>query len=727
MCLRGETQGLLGCLMGYTTGAKAVVAMELSFFHLKSNPFVNVPTPDRLFRSRSYLRSMQAIAYGIEGRRGLIALFAKRGVGKTTLLRAYLAQRLQRNIQAIWLTGQSSNFPTILDRVCAQCSVAPADGELEATLRRLRAALMREADAGRRVVLLIDEAESLPPNTLEGLLALADMADGVGRLLTVVLIGEPVLDRYLKRLFSQTLRMDTYRRIHVDPLRRKESLAYVQHRIAQVSTDDEEMFTPGALRRVVRYAQGNPGLLNYVCNESLRAAIIEQQKPISKPIVRAVLNELEGRQPVSLLRWGLAALVGVFVIGGVSMGSPQIGQLWPQPKLASMLTELVAKVTPDWWAADQAEREASPVDLASTAPSEPLPLTPGRAPADSEDHLPILKADATSEDKPLVVDDEVKTRPTAASDTDPSLPSTELTETPASPVSEPAMRALDNAEVKLRAHQIANASLLCLTARPPGNHARDIILVDYNGKVQQRLVADGALNLSPILSPDQRHLAYTSYREGSPTIYVRDLKSEKDERLTLRAGFALPGAWSPDGRYLALSKSESGNSDIFLYDLKRRHMRRLTQHDGIDVSPSFAPDNTRLVFTSSRSGTSQVYLTDVNGRSPKRLTSEGQYNAAPVWAPQGEHIAFIGRSPEQTLELYVILSDGTGLRRVTIGGSTIEDAPTWSPDGQSILYTRVRNGIRERRIVDIQGQNDRELPGHGQVCYSPQWVTQLTN
>lgn len=302
--------------------------MEFSFFRLKYNPFAGVPTPDRLFRSRSHLRSMQAIAYGIEGRRGLITLFAKRGMGKTTLLRAYLAQRFQRNIQAIWLTGQSSNFPTILDRVCAQCNVASVDGELEVTLRRLRSALARESNAGRRVVLIIDEAESLPPNTLEGLLALVDMADGVGRLLTVILIGEPALDQRLKRVFSRTLRMDSYRRIRIDPLRRKESLAYVRHRIAQVSTDDEAMFTPGALGRVVRYARGNPGLLNYVCNEALRAAIIEQQKPISKPIVRAVLNELEGRQPASLLRWGLAALAGVLVIAGVSMGSPQIGRLW---------------------------------------------------------------------------------------------------------------------------------------------------------------------------------------------------------------------------------------------------------------------------------------------------------------------------------------------------------------------------------------------------------------
>jgi TolB protein len=176
-----------------------------------------------------------------------------------------------------------------------------------------------------------------------------------------------------------------------------------------------------------------------------------------------------------------------------------------------------------------------------------------------------------------------------------------------------------------------------------------------------------------------------------------------------------------------LSKSEGGNSDIFLYDLKQRHMRRLTAHSGIDISPSFAPDSKRLVFTSNRSGSSQIYLTDIHGREPERLTSESPYNAAAVWSPQGSWIAFIARSPDQALELYVIRDDGTGLQRLTIGGSSVEDAPTWSPDGRSILYTRVYNDIRERRIVDLDGGNDRELPGHGQVCYAPQWVAHLAN
>ncbi|WP_179137170.1 AAA family ATPase [Candidatus Entotheonella palauensis] len=677
--------------------------MELSFFNLRHNPFVMAPAPDRLFLSRSHLRGMQEIAHGIEGHRGIIALLAPRGRGKTTLVHAYLDQRLQRNVVTIGTTGRSSTFAAILGRLCAQFNV-PADGEIETTLRALRSALRRVSDTGCRVVLLIDEAEGLSAKVLEDLFLLADMEDGSGKLLTILLIGEPELDQHLKRACAQTLRIEGYRRIRIEPLRQQESIAYVQHRIAQVSGDEEAMFTPRALHRIARYAQGNPGLLNHLCNEALRTAIIEQQKPIAKPIVRAVLNDLEGRQPLSLLRWGIAALAGVLVVTGVSMGSPHIGRLWHQPDLKSIVAGLVNKVkslpslaTPEDTPRGPETPDATAVDV-NAPPIPASDLEPQMSSPSPETSLSAAETPSSLPEAPETL----------------TTPDTVAPDTPQPPPEPPT-------------NLIVNASLLCLTARPPGNHARDIILVDYHGKVQQRLVSDGALNLSPILSPDQRRLAYTSYREGTPSIYVRDLKGDKDERLTSPSGIALPGAWSPDGRYLALSKSEDGNSDIFLYDLKRRQMRRLTLHQGIDVSPSFAPDSERLVFTSSRSGSSQIYLTDVNGRSPERLTREGKYNAAPVWSPQGGWIAFIGRSPEQTLELYIIRDDGTKLRRVTIGGSTIEDAPAWSPDGRAILYTRVRNGIRERRIVDRDGRHDRELPGHGQVCYSPQWVAQLTH
>src|SRR5205823_9212276 len=116
------------------------------------------------------------------------------------------------------------------------------------------------------------------------------------------------------------------------------------------------------------------------------------------------------------------------------------------------------------------------------------------------------------------------------------------------------------------------------------------------------LVADGAWNFAPVLSPNATLLAYTSHRSGAHNIYLRNLLTGAEERLTSGSGLAMAGSWSPDGRYLALSHTIDGNSEIFLYDTQSKKMKRLTDDWGIDVSPSFAPDGKRIAFVSDRSG-----------------------------------------------------------------------------------------------------------------------------
>jgi TolB protein len=237
----------------------------------------------------------------------------------------------------------------------------------------------------------------------------------------------------------------------------------------------------------------------------------------------------------------------------------------------------------------------------------------------------------------------------------------------------------------------------------------------------RRLVADGALNLAPSLSPDGTILAYTSYRDGAPAIYLRTLATGTERRLTSKSGFALPGAWSSNGRYLALTLSVEGNSDIFLYDTVHQHVRRLTTHHSIDVSPYFAPDSTRLVFNSDRSGSPQLYLTDIQGRAPVQLTRIGQHNTAPVWSPHDETIAFIGRSPGGTQDVYTIQADGTHLQRLT-NGHRLHKFLTWAPNGRFVLATSLHRTVYERHLVRIDGQERHALPATGLVCQSPQWV-----
>ena len=708
--------------------------MELAFFHLEHNPFLTEPTADQLFRSRGQQRVLQDIIYGIESRRGITAILGARGMGKATLLSTYLEKRKQKDIQALMISGLECSVETVVEKVCQHCDVPFIASDADATLRQLRTALTREYEQGRRIVIIIDEAGSIPLPVLESILVLADMADATGSLLQIFLLADLAFERRLKQAGSPQLNQRIEVRLTILPLTPRESLAYVQHRIASAALSDEPLFTRAALRRIVRYAKGNPGALNYICNAAMERALRHERKPIDATIVQVVLSGLQGYDPPGLLwRWGVVGAASVLLALGLYLGVSKFDTFWPRAQTASVSDEPALSATPDPRPPDRIPH--SPTDsLRSAAPDlngsgagdsrvalSPPPAESGRPEAGQTRPTRVMEMP-----KAMARAAGVSLRP-AESGSEALTPSRALPDPPSNRIQpDGAVPAPQDVAPDSEPPE-AVTSVVCLTARPVGNRRRDIILVDEAGKVRRRLVSDGALNLAPVLSPDGQFLAYTSYREGAPAVYLRHLTSARDERLTLRPGFALPGSWAPNGRYLVLSKSENGNSDIFLYDTDRRDLRRLTKHKGIDISPSFAPDSERLVFTSNRSGSSQIYLTDVNGREPVRLTTTGHYNTSAVWSPQGDTIAFIGRSADQSIDIYTMRADGTDRQRVTQGGSTVEESPSWAPDGQSIMYTRVHNGTRERRIMRVDGTEDRELPGHGPVCYSPQWVALRTN
>jgi TolB protein len=276
-----------------------------------------------------------------------------------------------------------------------------------------------------------------------------------------------------------------------------------------------------------------------------------------------------------------------------------------------------------------------------------------------------------------------------------------------------------------------NTQVICVRPRidkqrqPGGRRGKDLVRMDYDGHEVSVLVADGTLNLQPSLSPDGQSLAYTSYRDGFPNIYIRQMATGTEQRITSGSGLALPGAWSRDGQSLLLSQTEDGNSDIFLYHTRRRRLQRLTTYWGIDVSPSFAPDSRRLVFTSDRSGTPQLYVTDLRGDASVRLTYSGSYNTSPVWSPKGDVIAFVGRSENNALDIFTIGADGQNLRRLTDSDGSYED-PAWSPNGHYLMYVGQRGDTWLRYLMRRDGQGKQELDSDEAVCLAPQWVVRAS-
>jgi type II secretory pathway predicted ATPase ExeA len=670
--------------------------MDFSLYHLAHDPFTTKSEPAVLFLSRCQEEALQAIIYSIEGRQGFGMILGESGLGKTTVLSAYLEREdLKNRLQVIYLSCFHLSFFDMVKNICQRLGIIFNTDSITELLEKLSNALVNEYVKGKNIVVVLDNVHNAPISTLEKLPLLAEIDLDKKKLLQIILVGRPEFQRTLKRPELQDLRRCLRLCAVLSPFTRLESARYLQHRLARNIRQEEPIFTPRALQRLIRYARGNPRRLDQLCSEALVAGVLQHQQPISGRIVREVIRDFMRHNPTPLGRWKF------------------IGFAW-----ALLLVALVCGILTKRW--ETLWLAVRPAFLTSWASR---PLEAGRRPAVAV-QSPIMPEETESATLAVQAPRVLERVPPALTTLQKAafreaivIPTTPR---PPSERREP-LRPLAAREVEL-----GNTAVICVTPRAPGERGKDIVRIDYRGHTRTKLIADGALNLAPALSPDGTMLAYTSYRDGIPTIYLHDLRTAQEERLSSRSGLALPGSWSPDGRYLALSQSVDGNSDIFLYDLQHKHLRRLTTHPGIDILPSFAPDSSRLVFTSNRDGISQIYLTDVHGRPPLRLTTTGVYNTSAVWSPSAEIIAFIGRAQAaQPLGLYTMRVDGTELRRVT-AGVVADETPMWAPDGRFLIYTGLRGGVQELRLVRADGQEDQSVPSPDFACHAPQWVVQQT-
>lgn len=689
--------------------------MDLHFYHLKYDPFLSPPALESAFLSHSQGQALDSIQHGVNTRQGFVMLLGAGGLGKTTVLQIYLHSLDTQQYKVLPLSNPNASLKDLLAQLGDAFDLAHDSAALRAVTEPLHHSLQWELQQGRYVVITVDNAHELTVPTLWNLRMLSDLLRAPqGALVQVILVGRPELASRLRLPELQSLQARFPTPASLTPLTRTESLAYINHRLAAAATQANTVFTPRALARLGKSARGNPRALNTLCTEALFAGLLFRQHPITAATVReAIAEQAPGRSAPAVRVLLVGIMVLLFLIG--LLGSwlyASRGQLFWTPPVPTIFPH-----TPGRGAADK-----TTVDIASTLtpplPPGPVLTFPHRATE------PVCLSPRPG--KPCAPESLFALTPATASDIapvaltvlPPMLPTAPLPPQPAAAGSESAPEFADETA-------LSRTQVLCAMPRTDGRNGKDIIRMDYTGTNLQPLVADGALNLAPSLSPDGTTLAYTSYRNGMPNIYLRDLTTGRESRLTTGAGLALPGAWSPNGRYLALSQSNDGNSDIFLYDTVRQHLRRLTTHQGIDISPYFAPDNTRLVFTSDRSGSPQLYLTDVHGRPPVRLTYHGAYNTEPVWSPRNDTIAFIGRSAEGGLEVYTIQANGSGLQRLT-RGRHLHKSLAWAPSGHFVLSHRQRGAILEQYLVRADGQDARVLPHAGRACQSPQWITAYT-
>ena len=300
--------------------------MYENFYRLKRAPFHITPDPEFLYLSPTHKEALASIIYGVEKRKGFIVIVGEVGLGKTTIVRSYLERVDQKLLLIIYLFNPNVPFSALLDTIdqAAGLDVRPED--IAARVQRLHDVLIEEYRKGCNVVLVVDEAQNMPVETLENLRMLSNLETSKDKLIQIVLVGQPEFGRMLDRNELRQLKQRIAVRATLAPLSATESLAYIQYRLEKTGAESTDIFTRGALRRIVKHARGIPRILNILCDNALITGFGYEQKPVTAAIAREVIADFEGKSGSRLWKWGVAALAALLVGGGLFFLGPPIYQ-----------------------------------------------------------------------------------------------------------------------------------------------------------------------------------------------------------------------------------------------------------------------------------------------------------------------------------------------------------------------------------------------------------------
>ena len=300
--------------------ASSNTCMYLDHFKLNEPPFSLTPDPRFLYMSERHREGLAHLFYGVQASGGFVQLTGEIGAGKTTLCRC-LVKQMPPDTDVALILNPRLTASELLETVCDELGMPhPAEkGSIKLLIDALNRHLLESHSRRRRTVLIIDEAQNLDMDVLEQIRLLTNLETSREKLLQIILLGQPELLSILKRKGLRQLAQRITARYHLEALSRRETYAYIQHRLA-VAGGREPLFTPRAMRRVYRLSRGSPRLINIMCDRALLGAYASDKKAVSAGIVRRAARETQGIIPWYRKiqpEWVAGILALVLVLAGI--------------------------------------------------------------------------------------------------------------------------------------------------------------------------------------------------------------------------------------------------------------------------------------------------------------------------------------------------------------------------------------------------------------------------
>jgi general secretion pathway protein A len=316
--------------------------MYTAHFGLNAAPFSITPDPHYLYLSGRHREALAHLLYGVNEGPGFVLLTGEVGTGKTTLCRS-LIEQLPETVDVALLLNPRLSSMELLAALFDELRIHyEPDYTLKDFIDTLSSYLLTAHTVGRRTVLILDEAQNLSEEVLEQVRLLTNLETSNQKLLQIILVGQPELNKLLKQNNLRQLAQRITARYHLLPLSLKDTQAYINHRLA-ISGAKTPLFTDAAMRLIYRYSGGVPRLINILSDRALLGGYVKGKNQIDTQIVRKGVQEVRGENHLNEQRSPLAWIMTSFMIVLLSGGmlwwfSPSLTHFFQQTSLSEVLS-----------------------------------------------------------------------------------------------------------------------------------------------------------------------------------------------------------------------------------------------------------------------------------------------------------------------------------------------------------------------------------------------------